>query len=193
MTYNTLIFSISIFALCSWLLQRTRFCFALSLLVVLLCNLPFILSLSVTQWLDSVCGNPSLFLALLSIGSLLSLPRNPLANYFLPMHSKHLSLSNASKIYLVIFGFILFWGNINYLWGFDPFNAGFYTQILIALAVVILGYFIQPYLGVLLLLSCVGYLIKGGNIFSFMCDALVWLYALLSLLLAPFVRKDRAK
>lgn len=193
MTYNTLIFSIAIFAFCSWIFKSFKLHFALASLITLLCNLPFILSLSVTQWLDSVCGNPSLFLALLSIGSLLSLPRNPLASYFLPMHSKHLSLSNASKIYLVIFGFILFWGNINYLWGFDPFNAGFYTQILIALAVVILGYFIQPYLGVLLLLSCVGYLIKGGNIFSFMCDALVWLYALLSLLCCVLVRRKNEK
>lgn len=192
MTYNTLIFSISIFALCSWLLQRIRFCFALSLLVVLLCNLPLILSLSITQWLDSLCGSPSLFLALLSLGSLLSLPKAPLALYFFPS-STPLRLNIKSKIFIFCLCFILFWGNINYLWGFDPFNAGFYTQILIALAVVILGYFIQPYLGVLLLLSCVGYLIKGGNIFSFMCDALVWLYALLSLLLAPFVRKDRAK
>lgn len=192
MTYNTLIFSIAIFAFCSWLFKSLKLRFALALGIVLLCNLPLILSLSITQWLDSLCGNPSLFLALLSIGSLLSLPRNPLCRYFAP-YSNPLRLHIKSKIFIFVFGFILFWGNINYLWGFDPFNADFYTQILLALAVVVLGYLIQPYLGVLLLLSCVGYLIGGGNIFSYLCDGIVWLYALLSLLLTPFVRRKNAK
>lgn len=193
MTYNTLIFSIAIFAFCSWIFKSFKFHFTLASLIVLLCNLPFILSLSVTQWLDSVCGNPSLFLALLSIGSLLSLPRNPLASYFLPMHSKHLSLSNASKIYLVIFGFILFWGNINYLWGFDPFNASFGTQILFASLITAMGYLIQPYLGFLLLFSMVGAFFREGSIFALMMDALVWLYALLSLLCGVFVRRKNEK
>lgn len=192
MTYNTLIFSIAIFAFCSWLFKSLKLRFALAIGVVLLCNLPLILSLSITQWLDSLCGNPSLFLALLSIGSLLSLPRNPLCRYFAP-YSNPLRLHIKSKIFIFVFGFILFWGNINYLWGFDPFNADFYTQILLALAVVVLGYLIQPYLGILLLLSCVGYLIRGGNIFSYLCDGIVWLYALLSLLLTPFVRRKNAK
>lgn len=193
MTYNTLIFSIAIFAFCSWIFKSLKLRFALASLITLLCNLPFILSLSVTQWLDSVCGNPSLFLALLSIGSLLSLPTNPLASYFLPMHSKHLSLSNASKIYLVIFGFILFWGNINYLWGFDPFNASFSTQILFASLITAIGYLIQPYLGFLLLFSMVGAFFREGSIFVLMMDALVWLYALLSLLCGVFVRRKNEK
>lgn len=192
MTYNTIIYSIAIFSLSSWVLKKVAFRFLLASCILILCNLPIILSLSITQWLDSLCGNPSLFLALLSLGSLLSYPRSPLARYFHPC-SPPLTLSTKSKLFLFVLGFVLFWGNINYLLGIDLFNASFYIQILLALGIVVLGYLIQPYLGILLLLSCVGYLIRGGNIFAYMMDALVWLYALLSLILGFLVRKNRAK
>lgn len=193
MTYNTTIYTIFIFCLCALALKRTKLGFVLASPIALISNLSLIQSLSITQWLDTLCGNPSLLLALLSLSSLLTLPKNSLINHFLHNHTAHLSLSKKSKIYLVIFGFVLFWGNINYLWGIDLFNADFYTQIFIASLITLVGYLIQPYLGFLLLFSMMGYFLRGGNIFVYMMDALIWLYALLSLLLALFTSKNRAK
>lgn len=188
MTYNLFIYSIAIFLFFSYLFIHFRLRFGFALLATLLCNLPLISSLSIPQWLDSLCGNPSLFLALLCLGSI-GLTYKPL--FFYQFHLPSLNIK--SKVFILIFGFILFWGNLNYLWGIDLFNASFHTQILIALGIVLLAYYIQPYLGVLLLLSCIGYLIRGGNIFSYMMDALVWLYALISLLILVFMRKEREK
>lgn len=181
MTYNTTIYTIFLFSLCALLLKRSKIAFVLAGSVAILCNLPLIQSLSITQWLDTLCGNPSLFLALLCISSLFSLPKNPLASYLLPAFS-FLSLSTKSKLFIFVFGFILFWGNINYLWGIDLYHLSFTTSILVASLITIIAYLIQPYLGFLYLFCLVGYFLRGGNVFVYMMDALVWLYALLSLI-----------
>lgn len=182
MTYNTIIYTIFLFSLCALPLKRSRIAFVLAGSVAILCNLPLIQSLSITQWLDTLCGNPSLFLALFCISSLFSLPKNPLASYLLPTFS-FLSLSTKSKLFIFVFGFILFWGNINYLWGIDLYHLSFTTSILVASLITIIAYLIQPYLGFLYLFCLVGYFFRGGNVFVYMMDALVWLYALLSLII----------
>lgn len=194
MTYNTTIYTIFIFCLCALVLKRTKLGFALASLIAFISNLPLIQSLSITQWLDTLCGNPSLFLALLCIGSLFSLPKNPLAHHLLPSFS-FLTLSTRSKLFVLIFGFVLFWGNINYLWGLDLYHLEFSTQILITSLLTLIAYFIQPYLGFLYLFCLVGYFFKGGNVFVYMMDSLVWLYALLSLLISSLkmLGKNRAK
>lgn len=183
MTYNTTIYTIFILSLCVLLLKRSKIAFVLAGSVAILCNLPLIQSLSITQWLDTLCGNPSLFLALLCISSLFSLPKNPLASYLLPTFS-FLSLSTKSKLFVFVFGFILFWGNINYLWGIDLYHLNFTASILVASLITIIAYLIQPYLGFLYLFCLVGYFLRGGNVFVYMMDALVWLYALLSLIIS---------
>lgn len=183
MTYNTTIYTIFLFCICILLLKRSKFAFAFAGSVAILCNLPLICSLSITQWLDTLCGNPSLFLALLSISSLFSLPKNPLASYLLPTFS-FLSLSTKSKLFIFVFGFILFWGNINYLWGIDLYHLNFAASIIVASLITIIAYLIQPYLGFLYLFCLVGYFLRGGNVFVYMMDALVWLYALLSLIIS---------
>lgn len=183
MTYNTTIYTIFLFCICVLFLKRSKFAFVLAGSVAILCNLPLIQSLSITQWLDTLCGNPSLFLALLSISSLFSLPKNPLASYLLPTFS-FLSLSTKSKLFIFIFGFILFWGNINYLWGIDLYHLNFTASILVASLITIIAYLIQPYLGFLYLFCLVGYFLRGGNVFAYMMDALVWLYTLLSLIIS---------
>ncbi|WP_305862464.1 hypothetical protein [Helicobacter cholecystus] len=186
MTYNTAVYTITIFCAYAYILRHFKYPLILSASIALLCNIPLILSLSITQWLDSICGNPSLLLALLSFCSLLA--NFKITKDIFPTNTT-LILNPRAKIFLFGFGFILFWGNINYLWGIDLFNANFYIQILYALMIVALGYLIQPYLGVLLLLSCIGYLIAGGNIFAFMMDAVLWLYISLSLLLKATLGK----
>lgn len=183
MTYNTIIYTIFLFCICVLLLKRSKFAFVLAGSVAILCNLPLIQSLSITQWLDTLCGNPSLFLALLCISSLFSLPKNPLASYLLPTFS-FLSLSTKSKLFIFVFGFILFWGNINYLWGIDLYHLNFTASILVASLIAIIAYLIQPYLGFLYFFCLVGYFLRGGNVFVYMMDALVWLYALLSLIIS---------
>lgn len=201
MTYNTTIYTIFLFSLCALLLKRSKFCVLLSKIsktfalllfktfvlegsVAILCNLPLIQSLSITQWLDTLCGNPSLFLALLCISSLFPLPKNPLVRYhFLPTDI-YFSLSTKSKLFIFVFGFILFWGNINYLWGIDLYHLSFTTSILVASIITIIAYLIQPYLGFLYLFCLVGYFLRGGNVFAYMMDTLVWLYVLLSLIIS---------
>lgn len=180
MTYNTIIYTVVIFCSCMYLFRFFKFSLAISLFIALLSNFPLILSLSLTQWLDSICGNPSLLLALISLGSLLAHAKT--LNLTLPICSTFM-LNQRAKFFLFILGFVLFWGNINYLLGFDLFNLDFYTQILFAFGLVVAGYFIQAYLGVLLLICSIGYLLAGGNIFSYMMDILLWLYVTLSLLL----------
>lgn len=183
MTYNTTIYTIFLFCICVLLLKRSKFAFVLAGSVAILCNLPLIQSLSIMQWLDTLCGNPSLFLALLCISSLFSLPKNPLASYLLPTFS-FLSLSTKSKLFIFVFGFILFWGNINYLWGIDLYHLSFTASILVASLITIIAYLIQPYLGFLYLFCLVGYFLRGGSVFVYMMDALVWLYAFLSLIIS---------
>lgn len=182
MTYNTTIYTIFIFCVCVLLCKRSKIAFLIAGGVAILCNLPLICSLSITQWLDTLCGNPSLFLALLCIGSIFSLPKNSLASYLLPTFS-FLPLNSRARFFILIFGFVLFWGNINYLWGIDLYHLSFSTSILLSSLITIIAYLIQPYLGFLYLFCLVGYFLRGGNVFVYMMDALVWLYALLSLLI----------
>lgn len=137
--------------------------------VALLTNLSFIQGLSINEWLISVLGEPSLFLLFLSLSACFVVFWAP-SEEILPF---------GAKIFIAIFGFVIFFGNMNVLWGVDFFNLGFHSQLVVVLGVLLFAFAIDIFFGILYLL-CVCVIAFGWkeNIFLYLIDVNVWIYAL---------------
>lgn len=149
-------------------------CFAL------LANLDFIRGLSINEWLMSILGSPSLFLFFLSLSTCFVIFWAPYEE-ILPFRA---------KIFIVIFGFVLFFGNMNMLWGVDFFNLDFQSQLVVLLGLLLFAFAIDVFFGILYLL-CVFVIALGlkENIFLYLIDVNVWLYALFWTTLDGFFQK----
>lgn len=138
-------------------------CFALFI------NLGFIQGLSINEWMMSVLGEPSLFLMFLSLSACFVIFWAP-SEEILPF---------GAKVFIAIFGFVIFFGNMNALWGVDFFNLDFYSQLVVVLGVLLFAFAIDVFFGILYLLClCVIAFGWKENIFLYLIDVNVWIYAL---------------
>lgn len=134
-----------------------------------LSNLGLIQGLSINEWLISLLGEPSLFLLFLSLSACFVIFWAP-SEEILPLRA---------KVFIAIFGFVVFFGNMNVLWGVDFFNLGFQSQLVVVLGVLLFAFAIDVFFGILYLL-CVCAVAFGckENIFLYLIDVNVWIYAL---------------
>lgn len=151
-------------------------------LIAIFINLPFISDLSIVQWLDSVLGQPSLFLFFLALSACFVI-------FFAP---KETILPLRSKVFIAIFGATVFLGNLNLLWGFDLFSLDFKSQLVVIFGILFFAFAIDIYLGILYLLCLIIYALGlKDNIFLYLIDVSVWLYALVGIILDCFEKRKR--
>lgn len=151
-------------------------------LCLVLTNIPFLVGFSIVEWLDSVFARPSVFLLFLSLSVCFVSLCAPKEKVF----------SLKSKIFIFIFGFVLFLGALNLLWGFDIYALDFKNQLIIVAGVLFFAFMLDMYLGILYTLSVLVFLIVGdGVIFDYMIDVVVWLYAIVGIIGEFFNPKSR--
>lgn len=142
-------------------------------LCIVLTNIPFLFGFSIVEWLDSVFAEPSVFLLLLSLSVCFISLCAPKEKVF----------SLKSKIFIFIFGFVLFLGALNLLWGFDIYALDLRNQLIVVSGVLFFAFMLDMYLGILYTLSVLVFLIVGdGIIFNYMIDVIVWLYAIVGII-----------
>lgn len=177
--YTLAICSSCIFFLRFYSLQSKILFFAFGAVVI---NLPMIYGLSLVDWVDSCLGQPSLFLFFLSLSACFLIFYAP-REEILPVRS---------KAFIVVFGFVVFAGNLNLLWGFDLFALNFDVQIAVVLAILLFALSIDLFLGILYLLCLVVFAFGlKENIFLYLIDVSVWLYALIWLIAEGFLQKRK--
>ncbi|WP_027327326.1 hypothetical protein [Helicobacter pametensis] len=186
MIFWTLVYTLAICSVCVFFvrflsLQVKTFAFVLC---AVFANLPFILGLSVVEWLDSVLGRPSLFLFFLSLSACFVV-------FFAP---KEEILPLRSKAFIIIFGFVLFLGNLNLLWGFDLFSLGFEARLIIAFGILLFAISLDLFLGILYLLCLLVFAFGlQGNLFTYLIDVCVWLYAIFGLVISLMDLRRKAR
>lgn len=146
-------------------------------------NLRFIQGLSIGEWAISLLGEPSLFLLFLSLSACFVIFWAP-NEEILPLKV---------KFFIAILGFVVFFGNMNVLWGVDFFNLGFYSQLVVVLGILFFAFAIDVFFGLLYLLClCVVAFGLQENIFLYLIDVSVWIYALFWIVIdGLFKRKVR--
>lgn len=146
-------------------------------------NLGFIQGLSINEWAVSILGEPSLFLLFLSLSACFVI-------FWAPNEE---ILPFGAKVFIAIFGFVIFFGNMNVLWGVDFFNLGFQSQLIVVLGVLLFAFAIDVFFGILYLLCvCVIAFVWKENIFLYLIDVNVWIYALFWIIIdGLFKRKVR--
>lgn len=175
------------FALSSAFVYPFRFKSLYQKILLFLCfaffiNLRFINGLSINEWFISILGEPSLFLLFLSLSTCFVIFWAP-SEEILPLRA---------KIFIAIFGFVVFFGNMNVLWGVDFFNLGFQSQLVILLGILLFAFAIDIFFGILYLLCvCVVALVFEGNIFLSLIDVNVWIYALFWIVVDGFFKSTR--
>ncbi|ANV97967.1 hypothetical protein BBW65_03755 [Helicobacter enhydrae] len=176
MIFSAVVYTFLILAIVATSLQKIgrEMRMVLLALVGVLVNLPIIYHLSIVEWIVSFLATPSVFLGVLAVSSLI-------VTFYAP---KEVLLPPTSKIFIVIFGFVLYLGSLNLLFGFDLTALNFEYQIVIASIIMLFAFVVDKFLGIVYLICffffCLGI---GENIFVSMIDVLVWGYAIFGIFL----------